>query len=175
MLHEHDPLEARLVVRRKRRHELPHGFLDICYRLTKGPRADSDRWPHSFGLNPETKEAESSFSTEDQACVELTLINDSDHMLKRVHFTRIRLAEVNDDGTVGAAADRELRDGNLEFEIVPADTYFGDLAPHSTSTKYLSLITRGVKAGSYFVQTDINYDIVAWTKPILLGLTVVPD
>jgi hypothetical protein len=157
------------------RHPLPRGFLEISYRLTKGPRPDPDRWPHSYGLNPDTNQAESYFSSEDQACIELTLRNASDHTLKHIHFTDIRLAEVNNDGSVGEPATRQLRDGNLEFEIVPQDTYYGGLLPQEHQTKYLSLITRGVKPGRYVVLTDLNYDIEQWTTPIALGLAVRPD
>lgn len=151
--------------------DLPHeGHLHVTYRLTKGPSADPKRQTACYGQNPDTKEIESHFSTDDKAVFEVTLTNVSHHHLKHVHLTGIRI--VNEQGE---PADKRLPDGNLLMEIVPEDSYFGDLAPHEHQTKHLSLVTRGVEPGSYAVKMKADYDIVQWTLPISLQLSVRPD
>jgi hypothetical protein len=75
----------------------------------------------------------------------------------------------------GPVADKKLPDGNLLFEIIPADIYYGHLSPQETDRKYLSLITRGVGPGNYYVQMDIQYDVEQCSVIVDLPLTVNPD
>lgn len=151
------------------------GHLDVSYRLTKGNHPDPDHCHCCYGVNPDSKSIESYFSTQDTAALELTLHNDSPHHLKHVHLTNIHLASVCDDGSAGPLADKKLPDGNLLFEIVPSDIYYGHLGPDAKQSKYLSLITRGVVPGNYYVQLDAHYDIERCRIQLDLGLTVNPD
>jgi hypothetical protein len=151
------------------------GHLEVSYRLTKGNHPDPEHCHCCYGVNPDSKSVESYFSTQDTAALEVTLHNDSPHHLKHVHLTDVQLATACDDGSAGPVADKKLPDGNLLFEIVPSDIYYGHLGPDAKQTKYLSLITRGVVPGNYFVQMEAHYDIERCRIQLDLGLTVNPD
>jgi hypothetical protein len=151
------------------------GHLDVGYRLTKNNHPDPEHCTCSYGINPESNSVESYFSSQDTAALELTLHNHSPHHLKHVRLSKIRLLTVTDDNLPGPIADKTLPDGNLLFQIVPADIYYGHLSPHETDRKYLSLITRGVGPGNYYVQMDIQYDVEQCSVIVDLPLTVNPD
>jgi hypothetical protein len=151
------------------------GHLDVSYRLTKNNHPDPDHCTCSYGINPESNTVESYFSSQDTAALELSLHNHSPHHLKHVRLSKIRLLCVTEDNLPGPPADKTLPDGNLLFEIVPADLYYGHLSAHETERKYLSLITRGVGPGNYYVQMDIQYDVEQCTVVVDLPLTVNPD
>jgi hypothetical protein len=151
------------------------GHLDVSYRLTKGNRPSPEQAHCCYGVNPDSKAVESYFSTQDTAAIELSLHNDSSHHLKHVRLTGIQLASVSEDGGAGDPVNNKLPDGNLLFEIVPGDLYFGHVGPGAKEVKYLSLITRGIKPGNYYVQMEVRYDIEQCRVPIDLGLTVNPD
>ncbi|KYG03842.1 hypothetical protein BE21_49840 [Sorangium cellulosum] len=151
------------------------GHLDVSYRLTKGSHPVPEDCPCSYGYNPDSNTVESYFSSQDTAALEVTLLNDSGQHLKHVHLTNIRLASVADDNCPGPVADKKLPDGNLLFEIVPGDLYYGHLAPRVNRTKHLALVTRGVAPGMYYVQMDVHYDIEQCRVPLDLALTVNPD
>ena len=85
-------------------------------------------------------------------------------------MAKISLAPTTEQNTIGT-----LPDGNLTFEVVPSDVYFGHLAPGARESKYLSLITRGVAAGNYCIQVKARYDIEQCAVPVTLGITVQPD
>ena len=151
------------------------GWLEVGYRLTKSNQPDREHSSCSYGLNPESNSVESYFSSQDTAALEVTLNNASPHHLKHVRLSRIRLLTVTEDQMPGIVADQTLPDGNLLFEIVPEDIYYGHLAPQQAEYKYLSLITRGVAPGNYYVQMDIRYDVEQCTVVVDLPLTVNPD
>lgn len=151
------------------------GQLGVAYRLIKGPHRDAERSGCSYGHNPESNEIESYFSTQDTAALELTLHNESAHSLKHVFLTGVQLTSVNDDRSLGEAVVGTLPDGNLFFEIVPDDIYFGKLSPNEKEIKFLSLITRGVKEGHYAVRFKVHYDIEQCQVPVDLWLTVRRD
>lgn len=151
------------------------GQLEVSYRLTKNNHPDPERCACSYGVNPESNSVESYFSTQDTAALEITLHNNSHHDLKHVRLSGVRLVSANDDNTEGSIADRKLPDGNLLFEIVPGDIYFGHLKPSERMVKYLALVTRGTEPGRYFVQMEAHYDIEQCRIPFSLALTVNPD
>jgi hypothetical protein len=149
------------------------GHLGVSYRLLKGHRSD-DEPSCSYGRHPEHDAIESYFSTQDTAVLEVTLDNESHHDLKHVRLSGIHILPV-DPEKPGKHLKDTLPDGNLLFEVVPDDVYFGHLAPHAHAMKFLSLITRGVHAGHYTVKVLVNYDIEQCHFPVDLWLTVRPD
>jgi len=152
------------------------GELVVRYRLVKGSHTRPDDSRGSFGINPQTREIESYFSTSDEAAMEISLLNKSDLHLKHVRITNVRLFAMNDDDSVGGAADTEkLPDGNLLFEVLPNDVYFGQLHQDDARVKYLGLVTRGVHSGRFFVRFDRQYEIVDGCAIVHLPLTVNPD
>ncbi|HEX3762050.1 MAG TPA: hypothetical protein VHW23_25290 [Kofleriaceae bacterium] len=152
------------------------GELVVRYRLVKGSHTRPDDSRGSFGINPQTREIESYFSTSDEAAMEIILLNKSELHLKHVRITNVRLFAMNDDDSVGAAADAEkLPDGNLLFEVLPNDVYFGQLLQDDARVKYLGLVTRGVHSGRFFVRFDLQYEIVDGCAIVHLPLTVNPD
>lgn len=174
-IHSHRPRHR--VLRHVERHiELPGGgHLDIGYRLVKGQHADPEKCNCCYGVNPESSELESYFSTQDTAALELRLHNHSNHHLKHVRVANVRLFRMGENHFPGAPVNQKLPDGNSIFEIVPDEVYFGHLLPEHPEHKYLSLITRGVEEGHYCVQLDIRYDIEQCTVTVDLPLTVQPD
>lgn len=152
------------------------GELLVHYRLVKGSHTRPDDSRGSYGFNPTTKEIESYFSTSDEAAIEIALINKSELHLKHVRITNVRLFAMNDDDSVGAAADNEkLPDGNLLFEVLPNEVYFGQIFQDDARVKYLGLVTRGVHSGRFFVRFDLQYEIVDGCAIVHLPLTVNPD
>jgi hypothetical protein len=152
------------------------GELIVRYRLVKGSHTRPDDSRGSFGFNPATREIESYFSTSDEAAMEITLLNKSDLHLKHVRLTNVRLFARNDDDGVGGPADTEkLPDGNLLFEVLPNDVYFGQLHQDEDRIKFLGLVTRGVHGGRFFVRFDLQYEIVDGCAIVHLPLTVNPD
>jgi hypothetical protein len=151
------------------------GHLGVSYRLIKGHHRDPDRSGCSYGHNPDTNEVESYFSTQDTAVLELTLHNESHHDLKHVFLAGIRIMSINDEKTVNGPANETLPDGNLLFEVVPNDVYFGHIDPNEKEVRFLSLITRGTASGHYAVQFHVHYDIEQCRVPVNLWLTVRPD
>jgi hypothetical protein len=136
------------------------GYLRLNYRLAERPSKDSP--------------TERDFQTQDTTALELTLTNVSDHNLKHIHISNLRIVEVLDGGKFREVTEK-LPNGNLFFELIPTDTYFGALAPNAEKIKYLSLITRGVHEAQYAVIGDVNYDIEQFTKPIGLNVKVGAD
>jgi len=152
------------------------GELVVRYRLVKGSHARPDDSRGSFGINPATREVESYFSTSDEAAMEIALINKSELHLKHVRLANVRLFAMNDDDSVGPAADCEkLPDGNLLFEVLPNEVYFGQIFQDDARIKYLGLVTRGVHSGRFFVRFDLQYEIVDGCAIVHLPLTVNPD
>jgi hypothetical protein len=151
------------------------GQLKISYRLIKGNNPNADHCACSYGFNAETNTVESYFSTQDTAALEVIVENDSHHNLKHVRLIEIQLLHVNADDNIGGPVDSKLPDGNLFFELVPDDLYFGHLAPRQKHMRHLSLITRGVSPGTYVVHSDVAYDIEQCRAPLDLWLTVNPD
>jgi hypothetical protein len=161
----------------ERKVDLPGGgHLVARYRLVKGSHTRPDDSRCSFGINPATREVESYFSTSDEAAMEIALINKSDLHLKHVRITNVRLFVMTDDDSVGGPADTEkLPDGNLLFEVLPNDVYFGQLHQDEDRIKFLGLVTRGVHSGRFFVRFDLQYEIVDGCAIVHLPLTVNPD
>jgi hypothetical protein len=152
------------------------GELIVRYRLVKGSHVRQDDSHSRFGYNPATREIESYFSTSDEAAVEISLINKSELHLKHVRITNVRLFDMKDDDCVGDPADTEkLPDGNLLFEVLPHDVYFGPLFHDDARVKHLGLVTRGVHSGRYFIRFDVQYEIVDGCAVVHLPLTVNPD
>lgn len=151
------------------------GELIVRYRLVKGSHTRPDESRGSFGFNPATREVESYFSTSDEAAMEITLLNKSELHLKHVRITNVRLFAMNDDDSVGAMADQKLPDGNLLFEVLPNDVYFGQLHQNEDRIKFLGLVTRGVHSGRFFVSFELQYEIVDGCAIVHLPLTVNPD
>jgi hypothetical protein len=152
------------------------GELIVRYRLVKGSHNKPDESRGSYGYNPDTREVESYFSTSDEAAMEISLANKSDLHLKHVRITNVRLFTMNDDDSVGQAADTEkLPDGNLLFEVLPNDVYFGQLFQEDSKIKYLGLVTRGVHSGRFFIRFDLQYEIVDGNAIVHLPLIVNPD
>jgi hypothetical protein len=151
------------------------GRLGVSYRLLKGHPRGSDDVPCSYGRHPESGEIESYFSTQDTATLEVTLDNESHSHLKHVRLSEIQLVAVDTERQSGGGVMDTLPDGNFLFEVVPSDVYFGHLSPHEKTSKYLSLITRGIKAGHYAVKVRVHYDIEQCHLPVDLWLTVRPD
>src|SRR5262249_18786995 len=149
--------------------------LGVSYRLLKGHHRGSDDASCSYGRHPDNGEIESYFSTQDTATLEVTLDNESHSHLKHVRLSDIQLMSVDTEKSAGGVVMDTLPDGNLLFEVVPSDVYFGHLSPHAKTSKYLSLITRGVKAGHYAVKVRVHYDIEQCHLPVDLWLTVRPD
>lgn len=150
------------------------GHLDVSYRLLKGHHADSEEPSCTYGRHPEHDSIESYFSTQDTAVLEVTLENESHHHLKHLRLSGVQILSVDGDKPP-KVIDTRLPDGNLLFEVVPDDVYFGHLAPHSKEKKFLSLITRGVQSGHYTIKVQVNYDIEQCHFPVDLFLTVRPD
>jgi hypothetical protein len=150
------------------------GHLDVAYRLLKGHHPDGDNVPCTYGRHPDCDSIVWYFSTQDTAVLEVMLENESHHHLKHVRLSGIQILTV-DEKSSSKVVDQMLPDGNLLFEVVPDDVYFGHLAPHAKATKFLSLITRGVHAGHYTIKVEVNYDIEQCHFPVDLWLTVRPD
>ncbi len=150
------------------------GHLVISYRLLKGHRLGEDEPSCTYGRHPESDSIESYFSTQDTAVLEVTLENQSHHHLKHLRIEDLQLTSVEDKAP-GKVVDQTLPDGNLLFEVVPDNLYFGHLAPHARTVKYLSLITRGIQAGHYSIKVQVHYDIEHCQFPVDLWLTVRPD
>jgi len=151
------------------------GRLGVSYRLLKGHHRDPDGASSSYGCHPDTGEIESYFSTQDTAVLEVTLDNESEHSLKHVRLCGIQIMSVETEKSPAKVVKDTLPDGNLLFECVPDDIYFGHLASRTKVIRYLSLITRGVHFGHYTVKVQVNYDIEQCHFPVDLFLTVRPD
>lgn len=152
------------------------GHLRVSYRLLKGHLQRGEHGSCSYGLHPDSHDVESYFSTQDTASLEITLHNDSPHALKHVHLSHIQLMAVNPETkSISGVAEARLPDGNLLFEILPNEVYFGHLAPNEKEVRFLSLITRGVAPGHYAVQLVARYDVEQCHLPVDLWLTVRPD
>lgn len=152
------------------------GQLRVCYRLVKGSRnVGNENCICSYGLNPDTNEIESYFSTQDTAALEIEVDNHSEHNLKHLRLSDIRILTFGEGHQPGPPVEARLPDGNLLIEIVPSEIYYGHLGPHGHEKKYLSVITRGIAAGVYCVQMDIKYDIEQCTIRIDMPLGVMPD
>lgn len=185
-LHMTDLIEKEVEYGHSRRRELQAiqhkvalpggGEICIAYRLVKGSHVKPDDTRCSFGYNPRTKETESYFSSSDEAAMEVTLENRSDFHLKHVNLTEVRLFTMTDGGGVGVPADTEvLPDGNHLFEVLPGEVYFGHLLQGDKHTRFLGLVTRGVRPGRFVVRFEVNYEIVDGKAPVGLPLIVNPD
>lgn len=152
------------------------GHIDVCYRLTKNNHPSPEHAPCSYGVNPDTKSIESYFSTQDSAALEITLHNHSRHDLKHVRLSDIRVVPVGEHPSdAHGHGPPKLPDGNLLFEVVPNEAYYGRVSADEKEVKYLSLITRGVSPGRYVVRLEIKYDIEQCKVPVDLWLEVNPD
>lgn len=153
------------------------GELNIQYRLVKGSNTRPDESRPRYGWNPDTKEAESYFSTADEAAMEITIHNRSGFHLKHIYLSDVivSLFQQFPDGSKGAAFVERLPDGNFQFEVLPNEVYFGSLQPDDRRTRYLGLVTRGVRAGDFFIQFDVCYEIVDGKATLSLPITVKPD
>jgi hypothetical protein len=169
--------------RRRELHPIEHkvplpggGEICVAYRLVKGSHTRPDDSRCSYGYNPRTKETESYFSTSDEAALELKLVNDSSFDLRHVNITDVHLFAATDSGGMGLPADTEkLPDGNHLFEVLPGEVYFGHLDPKQVQTRYLGLVTRGVKPGRFLVRFEVHYEIVDGVAWVSLPLLVNPD
>jgi hypothetical protein len=131
------------------------GELCISYRLVKGSHDRPDDSRPSYGINPNTKEIESYFSTSDEAAMEITIRNESNLHLKHVYLCDVHLFHATKDGGQGTPADTDqLPDGNYLFHVLPNDVYFGSLLQGEKRTRYLGLVTRGVKPACFVVGFD---------------------
>jgi len=152
------------------------GHLRVSYRLVKGQhQVNSENCICSYGMNPETSEIESYFSTQDTAALEVEVDNHSDHHLKHVRLSNMRILTTAEAYQPGAPADTRLPDGNLLIEVIPGEIYYGHIVPRAHEKKYLSLITRGTAAGVYCIQLDIKYDIEQCTIRLDMPIGVMPD
>lgn len=151
------------------------GRLGIDYRLLKGMNRDAEGASSTYGCHPDTGEVESYFSTQDTAVLELTLENESHHSLKHVRLSDLQIMTVETEKSPPKVVKDMLPDGNLLFEVVPDNVYFGHLAPHAKTIRYLSVITRGVHWGHYTIKVQVNYDIEQCHFPVDLWVTVRPD
>ncbi len=152
------------------------GEVIVSYRLVKGSHTRPDESCGSFGYNPASKAIESYFSTSDEAAMEITMRNQSNLHLKHVNLTDVQLFYANDDGSADEPADQEqLPDGNLLFEVLPSEAYFGHLVPGESRTRHLGLVTRGVQAGRFLVRFEVRYEIVDGVACVHLPLIVNPD
>lgn len=163
----------------RERIELPGGgCLDVCYRLTKNnhPNQDTNNGSHCrFGLNPRTNQIESYFSTADTAALEVTLQNNSPHDLKHVRLGGVKVYTNGKDNAPAKPVEKRHDDGNLFFEVVPDQLYYGHIDRGSKETRYASIITRYVSPGKYKVHMDVHYDIEQCKVPVKLELRVKPD
>lgn len=151
------------------------GELIVMYRLVKGSHTRPDDTRPSYGWNPGTKAAESYFSTDDEAAMEITIRNLSGLHLKHVHLADVQLFNLNKDDTRGSAVEDRLPDGNLLFEVLPNEVYFGGLLPGEQRTRYLGLVTRGIRPGTFVVHGDLHYEIVDGRVAVGLPIHVNPD
>jgi hypothetical protein len=151
------------------------GWLVVSYRLLKGMNRDADGTSSTYGCHPDTGEVESYFSTQDTAVLELTLSNESIHSLKHLRLSNIHIMSVETEKSPAKVVKDTLPDGNLLFEVVPSEAYFGHLAAQAKAVRYLSLITRGIHWGNYTIHVQVNYDIEQCQFPVDLGVTVRPD
>jgi hypothetical protein len=151
------------------------GRLGVDYRLLKGMNRDSEGASSTYGCHPETGDVESYFSTQDTAVLEVTLLNESSHSLKHVRLSNLHILSVETEKSPAKVVKDTLPDGNLLFEVVPDDVYFGHLAPQAKAVRYLSLITRGIHWGNYTIKVQVNYDIEQCQFPVDLWVTVRPD
>jgi hypothetical protein len=152
------------------------GELHLHYRLVKGSYTRPDERRGSFGYNPLTKKIETYFSTLDEAAMEITIRNLSDFQLKHVYLTDVHPFYANDDESPGEPADKDrLPDGNYLFEVLPTELYFGSFAQDEARTKYLGVVTRGVRPGQFLIRFDVKYEIVNGSARVHLPLSVNPD
>jgi hypothetical protein len=151
------------------------GEISIRYRLVKGSHTRPDDSRPRYGWNPSTQEAESYFSTADEAAMELTIHNLSGLHLKHVRLEDVCLFYQNPDGSKGPLFSERLPDGNSQFEVLPSEVYFGSFQADEQRTRYLGLVTRGVRAGHFFVHFDVKYEIVDGIAAMNLPIEVRPD
>lgn len=152
------------------------GHLKVHYRLVKGHNhLGPENCICSYGINPDTSELESYFSTQDTAALEVEVENHSDHHLKHLRLGHIHVMTTGEGYQPGPPAEARLPDGNLLIEVVPGEIYYGHVGPHSHEKKYLSLIARGTAAGVYCIQLDIQYDIEQCTIRMDMPIGVMPD
>lgn len=152
------------------------GEVIVCYRLVKGSHERPEEDRGSFGFNPTTKEIESYFSTSDEADMEITLRNQSGLHLQHIYLKDVHVFHAKDGDCLGPPADIEkLPDGNYLFQVLPNDVYFGHLEPGEARTRFLGLVTRGIRPGRFVVNFEVNYEIDRGKATVDLPLHVNPD
>jgi hypothetical protein len=152
------------------------GEVIVSYRLVKGARDKPESCRCSFGYNEKTKELESYFSSSDEADMEITLRNCSGLQLRHIYLSDVHLFTEGPGGAPGDPADQgKLPDGNFLFQVLPNDVYFGALHPNEERTRYLGLVTRGIRPGKFLVRFDVKYEIVDGNGCVDLPLIVNPD
>lgn len=136
----------------------------VTYQLTKGrlqPRCVCGR--------TESGDIESYFQTIDHANLVIKVQNQSKAGVRHLNATRLRLLKNGQE-----VSDR-LPDGNLLFEIVPDDRYFGDIGPGQSIQKEVALITRGIAPGDYEVAVDFTYTVENSSTSTRLPIRVCAD
>lgn len=136
----------------------------ITYHLAKGRLH-----PRNVCGRTDNGEIESYFQTIDHANMIIKVTNQGRSGLRHLNAARLRLLkngqEVND----------RLPDGNLLFEIVPDDRYFGDIGPGQSIQKEVGLVTRGIAPGDYEVALDFTYTVENSSTCTRLPIRVCPD
>lgn len=136
----------------------------VTYHLSKGRNVTRQ----VCGRN-EKGELESYFQTIDHANLIVKVTNQGRSAVRHLNATRLSIYKD------GKRFDDHLPDGNLLFEIVPDDRYFGDLAPGQSVTKEIALITRGTAPGDYEVGIEFAYALEGCSTVTRLPVRVCPD
>lgn len=140
------------------------GKLGITFYLAKGH--SNARCVCGVGANGEP---ESYFQTIDTAALLVKITNKGSLGVRHLYATKVKVMRGDHEMT------DPLPDGNLLFENVPLDVYYGNLEPGMSVTKEIELITRGTAPGAYQVMFDFSYAVEGCALSVALPISVCPD